>query len=108
MTAHQLLHRSSHRFCIAPPADGDHIHHVVDRAAGGELVYEPELFLGKGQRTWSALLALHDPLNTPTRALGFCKDFGQSGNGRVFKQSLGLQIYLEYIPDTRYGLNRQQ
>src|SRR6266850_2091145 len=108
MAPHQLLQHSPHRFRLVRPLEADHIHNVVDRTGGCQLVEEPESLLRKGQSTRSALCARLDPLDISTRTLASYQGLRQIGKGRFFKQGSSWEIHVEDVPNTRHSLNCQQ
>src|SRR5437773_8852080 len=61
MAPHHFLQRPPQRGWRVPPLEADHIHDVVDRTAGSQLVEEPQLFLRERQRARSVLGPPFDP-----------------------------------------------
>ena len=108
VAAHQFLNGPAHRFRVVLSLEVDDIAHVVDRAARGEMIQEPELFLREGKRSGSGRLAALDPLNIARRTLGRGDDLATSRDRGILEQGLERNVHAEHVPNARHRTDGQQ
>ena len=117
MPPHHLLQRPPQRRRRVPSFEAHHIHDVVDRTAGSQLVEKPELFLRERQRPGTLRRARPDPhprpLALPAPPSGplprrVAQHPRQSRNRRMLEHRARLTLHPEDIPDPRHHLDRQQ